>query len=164
MPTLNGYTLNTIAQVRALTRAQADPIIRANGLPVTDALVARERNDPNFTNGIRRGAGGNPYPMAMWRRRIALHYGLRKTINKTGKKLAKMVKKKQAIKKGDDVRAGLSWDKLYKVARARKREQMRHCVKTGAISAVTGRAQVREVGLKRMTKAQLTAYIKKTNK
>ena len=164
MPTIKGHTLNSMAQINALTRARANTILRANGLSVSDAFTARERTDVNYTSGLALGAGGNPSPMALLRRRLALTYGIRKTKEKTQAKLAKMVKKKQAIKRGDDARAGLSWDRLYKVARARKRDVMRHCVKTGAMSAVTGRAQVREVGLKRMTKAQLTAYIKKTNK
>ena len=148
MPTIRGITINTMTQLNAMTAAQLRAAAEAVGVAKSYAFRANEQGDPNFT-------GVTQHRSDVVKRRLALKFGLRKSKEKAQAKIAKAVKKKQAIRRGTEARANLTWDKLYKIARARKREASRHCVKAGGI---------REEGLKRMTRVQLQNYIARTNK
>ena len=142
MPTINGVTMTSVAQINRLTNAQIANVAPTIGVPRAFNLRPSEVNSIDF-RGIRN------HTNAVAKRRIALKFGLRKSADKASDIIKKAFKKKKAKTAVSEKIATKSWKDLYAMAKRAKRESDRHCVPSG---------------LRRMSKVELTQYIKQTRK
>lgn len=149
MPTINGQTINTKAQLAGMGQARLLEIADRVGVPKSYKFSDARREGP----GIRNWNGVKEHTIGVLRRRLELRFGLRKTSEKAQSTIAKAVRKRQANKKVTGALESRPRDFIYKKALAMKREKDRHCGAPG-----------RTAGLRRMTKPQLLTYIKGADK
>ena len=140
MPTINGITFTKHAQILALVNPRLKEVSNAIGVPASYGKRPSELNNPAFRD-VKH------HTNAVAKRRIAIKFGFKKTGDQAADIIKKGIKRKMAKKKVEAKVGTKSWKELYVMARRSKNEDSRHCVPSG---------------LRRMTKVQLQAYLKKS--